>query len=44
MTGALDLGALPAPQDMDLLKKLIVFPETVEKAARTRTATVLGEN
>ena len=36
VTGALDLGALPAPQDMDLLKKLTVFPETVEKAARER--------
>ena len=36
VTGALDLDALPAPQDMDLLKKLIVFPETVEKAARER--------
>jgi arginyl-tRNA synthetase len=34
--GPLDLAALPAPQDMDLLKKLIVFPETVEKAARER--------
>jgi arginyl-tRNA synthetase len=32
----LDVGALPAPQDMDLLKKLIVFPEMVEKAARER--------
>ena len=36
VTGSLDLGALPAPQDMDLLKKLIVFPEMVEKAARER--------
>jgi arginyl-tRNA synthetase len=36
VTGSLDLGALSAPQDMDLLKKLIVFPETVEKAARER--------
>jgi arginyl-tRNA synthetase len=32
----LDLAALAAPQDMDLLKKLIVFPEIVEKAARER--------
>jgi arginyl-tRNA synthetase len=36
ISGALDLAALPAPQDMDLLKKLIVFPELVEKAARER--------
>jgi arginyl-tRNA synthetase len=36
VTGSLDLDALPAPQDMDLLKKLIVFPEIVEKAARER--------
>jgi arginyl-tRNA synthetase len=36
VVGALDLAALPAPQDMDLLKKLIVFPEVVEKAARER--------
>jgi arginyl-tRNA synthetase len=36
VTGILDLDALPAPQDMDLLKKLIVFPEMVEKAARER--------
>jgi arginyl-tRNA synthetase len=34
--GLLDLAALPAPQDMDLLKKLIVFPEMVERAARER--------
>jgi arginyl-tRNA synthetase len=36
ISGPLHLAALPAPQDMDLLKKLIVFPETVEKAARER--------
>jgi arginyl-tRNA synthetase len=36
VTGSLDLGALPAPQDIDLLKKLIVFPEMVEKAAQER--------
>jgi arginyl-tRNA synthetase len=36
VNGSLDLGALPAPQDLDLLKKLIVFPENVEKAARER--------
>jgi arginyl-tRNA synthetase len=34
VSGILDLAALPAPQDMDLLKKLMVFPEMVEKAAR----------
>jgi arginyl-tRNA synthetase len=32
--GALDLAALPAPQDAELLKKLVTFPEVVEKAAR----------
>jgi arginyl-tRNA synthetase len=36
VTGALDLGALPAPQDAELLKKLTTFPEVVEKAARDR--------
>jgi arginyl-tRNA synthetase len=36
VTGALDLGALPAPQDAELLKKLATFPEVVEKAARER--------
>jgi arginyl-tRNA synthetase len=34
--GLLDPGALPAPEDIDLLKKLTVFPETVEKSARER--------
>jgi arginyl-tRNA synthetase len=34
--GKLDLSALPAPEDSDLLKKLVIFPETVEKAARER--------
>jgi arginyl-tRNA synthetase len=34
VTGALDLGALPAPQDSELLKKLATFPEIVDKAAR----------
>jgi arginyl-tRNA synthetase len=34
--GALDLAALPAPQDLELLKKLVLFPEIVEKAARDR--------
>ncbi len=36
ITGALDLQALPAPQDAELLKKLVTFPEIVEKAARER--------
>ena len=34
VAGALDLAALPAPQDTELLKKLALFPEVVEKAAR----------
>jgi arginyl-tRNA synthetase len=36
LEGTLDLDALMAEQDTDLLKKLIVFPEIVEKAARER--------
>jgi arginyl-tRNA synthetase len=36
ITGALDLEALPAPQDAELLKKLVTFPEIVDKAARER--------
>jgi len=36
VAGALDLAALPAPQDVDLLKKLATFPEIVDKAARER--------
>src|SRR5689334_260779 len=36
ISGSLDLNALPAPQDTELLKKLIQFPEMVEKAARER--------
>ena len=36
VTGELDLAALPAPQDAELLKKLVTFPEVVEKAARER--------
>ena len=36
VTGDLDLAALPAPQDAELLKKLVTFPEVVEKAARER--------
>ncbi len=34
--GKLDLQALPAPQDAELLKKLVTFSEIVEKAARER--------
>jgi arginyl-tRNA synthetase len=36
VTGALDLGALPAPLDAELLKKLVTFPEILEKTARDR--------
>jgi arginyl-tRNA synthetase len=36
LAGALDLAALPAPQDVELLKKLATFPEIVDKAARER--------
>jgi arginyl-tRNA synthetase len=36
VTGPLDLGALPAPEDQELLKKLGLFPEVVERAARER--------
>ena len=36
IAGDLDLAALPAPQDAELLKKLVIFPEIVEKAARER--------
>ena len=36
VTGALELAALPAPQDAELLKKMVTFPEIVEKAARDR--------
>jgi arginyl-tRNA synthetase len=36
VAGALDLTALPAPQDVELLKKLATFPEVVDKAARER--------
>jgi arginyl-tRNA synthetase len=35
-TGDIDLAGLPAPEDLDLLKKLGLFPEVVEKAARER--------
>jgi arginyl-tRNA synthetase len=34
--GELDLTALPAPEDTELLKKLVQFPEIVDKAARER--------
>ncbi len=34
--GDLDLAALPSPLDTELLKKLVLFPEVVEKAARER--------
>ena len=33
-TGELDPAALPAPQDTELLKKLVTFPDVVERAAR----------
>lgn len=36
ITGNLELAALPAPQDSELLKKLAVFPEIAEGAARGR--------
>ena len=36
VTGHLDLDALPAPEDSELLKKLVQFPEVLEKAARER--------
>jgi arginyl-tRNA synthetase len=36
ITGNLELSALPAPQDLELLKKLAVFPEVAEGAARER--------
>jgi arginyl-tRNA synthetase len=36
ITGALDLAMLSAPQDIELLKKIVVFPEIVGKAARDR--------
>jgi arginyl-tRNA synthetase len=36
VTGALDLNALPAPEDSELLKKVIQFPEVVDKSARER--------
>jgi arginyl-tRNA synthetase len=36
LQGTLDIAALPAPQDAELLKKLATFPEVVDKAARER--------
>jgi arginyl-tRNA synthetase len=36
VAGTLDPAALPAPQDAELLKKLVTFPEIVERAARER--------
>jgi arginyl-tRNA synthetase len=36
LTGALDLSALPASQDTELLKKLAAFPEVTAAAARER--------
>jgi arginyl-tRNA synthetase len=36
VAGDLDLAALPAPQDTELVKKLVTFPEIVAKAARER--------
>jgi arginyl-tRNA synthetase len=36
ISGDLDLAALPAAQDSELLKKLAVFPEVAEGAARER--------
>jgi arginyl-tRNA synthetase len=36
VTGELDLAALPAPQDTELLKKLTEFPEVAAAAARER--------
>jgi arginyl-tRNA synthetase len=36
VTGELDLAALPAPQDTELLKKLVTFPGVVTRAARER--------
>ncbi len=36
ITGELNPGALTAPQDEELLKKLVTFPEAVERAARER--------
>jgi arginyl-tRNA synthetase len=36
VTGELELEALPAPEDTELLKKLVQLPEILDKAARER--------
>jgi arginyl-tRNA synthetase len=36
VNGSLELSGLPAPQDIELLKKLVLFPEIVDKSARDR--------
>ncbi len=36
ISGDLDVGALPAQQDLELLKKLAAFPDVAEAAARER--------
>jgi arginyl-tRNA synthetase len=36
VAGPLDLDALPVAEDRELLKRLALFPEVVEKAARER--------
>jgi arginyl-tRNA synthetase len=36
VAGDLDLEALPATEDIELLKKLVQFPEQVDQAARER--------
>jgi arginyl-tRNA synthetase len=36
VTGELELEALPAPEDTELLKKLVQLPEIIDKAARER--------
>jgi arginyl-tRNA synthetase len=36
IAGDIDLAGLPAPEDLELLKKLGLFPEVVDKAARER--------
>jgi arginyl-tRNA synthetase len=36
VAGELDPAALPAPQDTELLKKLVTFPDIVSRAARER--------
>ena len=36
VSGALDLSALPAPEDQELLKKVGLFPEVVNRGARER--------